>query len=172
MNSCPGAREAIPRVGTLMVKYLYFAAHGYADGSGLGLGNGEKLSRTHLKNALEQIRSTHGSNLDGIYLGSCFFGTSGLADFLFKYETGIDWVLGYETAVNWIPSSVLDLFVFNFLVERRAERWSQRQLITNCSVEVREKMGGLAAELQFHMYVRRRGRNGGQSEDLLAALYA
>lgn len=171
MNSCAGAREAIPRIGTLMVKYLYLAAHGHEDGSGLALGNGETLTRTHLKNALAQIRGTNGSNLDGIFLGSCFFGTASLANFLFRYETGIDWVIGYETAVDWIPSSVLDLFVLNFLVQSRGNGMSQRQLITNCAIEVREKMPGLAANLGFHIYVRRRGRNGGHAEDLLVDLH-
>lgn len=165
-NSEAALKEAIPRIaGYRHCHYLCLAMHG--DHDGLQLLNGERLSRTELRNLLVRIAAKKGSKFQGLYLSACTFGTQSLADHLFAQPSGIEWVAGYAEEVDWLDSTALDVLFFNQLVY--AEASTERRKISDVSDHLLKIAPGLVQALGFGIYVR--GRDGAAS-NLLASVSA
>lgn len=159
-NSEAALKEAIPRIASYReCRYLSIAMHG--DENGLSLLNGERLSRTELRNILCRIKITNRSNLRGLYLGSCLFATNRLADHLFSADIGVHWIAGFTTAVDWILSSALDLLFFNELLDSAEETEIQR--IERVATRLRQIAPGLIKELGFGIYTRKRAVGGAKN---------
>jgi hypothetical protein len=154
----------------------YLAMHG--SDSGLHLHGGDKISRTVLKNSLLQVSREGGSNLVGMYLGSCMFGTHALADYLFKNDAPVVWIAGYQESVDFVSSSGLDLLFFNTMLAVRYENptFSNRKKIEEVARRMKLQMQGLCntplenadanCGLGFSIFVKRRGRTRG-ARDLM-----
>lgn len=165
-NSEAAIKESIPRIARYRdCKYLCLAMHG--NGDGLHLMNGERLSRTELRNVLIRIKTTRGSKLDGVYLSSCIFGTHQLADFIFQQSASVSWIAGYSEEVDWLDSSALDLLFFNHLVWSEAS--TEAEKIKEVAKRITEVAPGLARELGFGIYVRKQGTGG--AKNLLAPIH-
>ncbi|WP_189381979.1 hypothetical protein [Gemmobacter nanjingensis] len=168
------ALERISRSRATTVAYL--AMHG--SDTGLHLHGGDRISRTILKNILLRITRENGSNLTGLYFGSCLFGSRALADYLFKNDAPVTWIAGYQESVDFVASSGLDLLFFNTLmaVRQDAPTLTKRQQIGEVARRIRQQMQGLCNSplengdanlgLGFSIYVKMRGRTQG-AKDLL-----
>lgn len=168
------ALSRIARSRSTTVAYL--AMHGSS--SGLHLHGGEKISRTILKNSLLQVSQEGGSNLIGIFLGSCMFGSHALADYLFKKEAPVVWIAGYQESVDFVSSSGLDLLFFNTMLAVRYEHptFSNRKKIEEVARRMKIQMQGLcntplenaepSCGLGFSIFVKKRGRSRG-AKDLM-----
>jgi hypothetical protein len=154
--------ERVIRMGaSLGIKYLYVAGHGSA--KGLLCPDGEIISRTMLKNMLVELGS--GSRLQGLFLASCLFGEEDTGEFLLIPPRGPDpsikWVAGYAASVEWVDSCALEFFFWNkfFLCQNAPGppleklEWVARQIVLS--------MDGLARDLQFHIFKRKKGAGGG-----------
>ena len=154
----------------------YLAMHGSA--RGLYLHGGDRISRTILRNTLLEITNDAGSNLTGLYFGSCHFGSKTLAEYLFRYGSPVTWIAGYHENVEFVSSSSLDLLFFNTLLDVRAEspNLSKRRKIERVAYRLRQQIQGLCNSplengdpslgLGFSIYVRKFGRRPG-AVDLL-----
>ena len=168
------ALERVARSRATTIAYL--AMHG--SDSGLHLHGGDRVTRTILKNTLLRITKENGSNLIGLYFGSCLFGSRALAEYLFKNDASVTWIAGYQESVDFVSSSGLDLLFFNTLLAVRYESptLSNRQKIEEVARRIRQQMQGLCNSslengdaslgLGFSIYVKRRGRTRG-ARDLL-----
>ncbi|WP_065322955.1 hypothetical protein, partial [Tritonibacter mobilis] len=121
----------------------YLAMHGSSDG--LHLHGGDKISRTVLKNSLLEVSRNSGSNLTGLYFGSCMFGSHALADYLFKNDAPVKWIAGYQDSVDFVSSSGLDLLFFNTMLSVRYENQSlsHRKKIEEVARRMKVQMQGL-----------------------------
>ncbi|MBX9651062.1 MAG: hypothetical protein K2X57_28835 [Xanthobacteraceae bacterium] len=154
-NTEAALKEAIERISSYRdCRYLSLAMHG--DGNGLRPGN-ENLSRTELRNVLKRIRKKRGAKWNGIYMGTCLFGTHELAEFIFQAEVGIRWIAGYTEAIGWIESSAMDLLFFNELLNTEG---TETQRIGSVANKLLTLAPGLVQNLGFGIYVRKQ-RTGG-----------
>ena len=168
------ALERVARSRATTIAYL--AMHG--SDNGLHLHGGDRISRTILKNTLLRITNENGSNLMGLYFGSCLFGSRALAEYLFKNDASVTWIAGYQESVDFVSSSGLDLLFFNTLmaVRNKSPTLTNLQKIQEVARRIRSQMQGLCNSplengdgnigLGFSIYVKRRGRNRG-AKDLL-----
>lgn len=173
----PAFVDALSRVArSRATTVAYLAMHGSE--SGLHLHGGDKISRTILKNSLLQVSREGGSNLVGMFLGSCMFGSHALAEYLFKKEAPVVWIAGYRESVDFVSSSGLDLLFFNTLLTVRHEMptLSNRGKIEEVARRLKVQMQGLCntplenadanCGLGFSIFVKKRGRTRG-AVDLL-----
>lgn len=173
----PAFVDALSRVArSRATTVAYLAMHGSE--SGLHLHGGDKISRTILKNSLLQVSQESGSNLVGMFLGSCMFGSHALAEYLFKNEAPVVWIAGYRESVDFVSSSGLDLLFFNTLLTVRHEMptLSNRGKIEEVARRLKVQMQGLCntplenadanCGLGFSIFVKKRGRTRG-AVDLL-----
>lgn len=168
------ALEQVARSRSTTIAYL--AMHG--SDKGLHLHSGEHISRTILKNTLLRITQENGSNLTGLYFGSCLFGSRALAEYLFANNAPVTWIAGYQESVDFVSSSGLDLLFFNTLLSVRYEapNLSHRKKIEEVARRLGSQMRGLCHSplengdatigLGFSIYVKKRGRSPG-AQDLL-----
>jgi len=164
-NSEVALKEVIPRIASYRkCKYLYFAMHG--NENGLQLLNKERMSRAELRNLLAKVKKQPGSQLSGIFLGSCLFGTEKLAEFIFSGDVGINWIAGYSEEVDWVKSSALDLLFFNELIS--GDDGSEIARINRTAEDLLDTAPGLVRNLGFGIYTRKRG---GGIKNLLATAY-
>jgi hypothetical protein len=140
------------------VRYLYIGAHGSITSVS---GSGGDVSRTKLKNSLVSLL-TNNHIIEGLFLGTCFFGNEENASFLLTPRNNpnppIKWVAGYSTSIDWIDSSVLDLLFWNKFF---AADGTPVERISSVAEQLLDLAPGLVRDLGFCIYARRRGRNGG-----------
>lgn len=146
------------------VRYLYIGAHG----SGRSIsGSGGTVSRAQLKNSLVRLLS-NGQTIEGIFLGTCFFGNEENAAFVLNPNNDphppIKWVAGYRESIDWIDSSVLDLLFWNKFFSSNG---TPIQRIEQTAQQILKAAPGLVRDLGFCIYRRKRGPNGG-IRDLMA----
>lgn len=138
---------------------IYIAAHG--DENGLKGFHDEGISRTIVRNALNQ----KGTKKHGVYFGSCLFCTTINAHYILDGCQRIQWIAGYTTEVDWIDSSALDLvFMRHFLFPSpgtgTAMPKTDSEHLRYAAKRIRQDMGPLASRLEFHVYIRSRGKGG------------
>jgi hypothetical protein len=93
--------------------YLYVAAHGWKDTIG-GLRSDSGMSLSRLFKELKNV--AHYSNIEGILLSSCNIGCN-IDDFIrTTRESNIVWIFGYTCEIEWIASTLLDVSVFENLI--------------------------------------------------------
>ena len=140
------------------VRYIYVGCHGSLDSIS---GSGGKVSKTQLKNTLVRL-SGNGSIIEGIFLGTCFFGQQENAEFLLippkNNNPPIKWVAGYTESIDWIDSSVLDLLFWKKFFESSG---TPVERIRYAAQEIKRAASGLIEELGFCIYVRKKGPGGG-----------
>lgn len=83
----------------------------------------------------------------------------------------MDWIAGYQTEADWVDSTVLDLFFLKqyFSPSRRGRRGNPRSAAERLQFAVDRTagcMGGLAEDLGFRVYRRRKGP-GSQIQDIM-----
>lgn len=165
-NSEAALKEAILRVSSYKeCRYLCLAMHG--NEKGLELLNGEHLSRTELRNALDRVQAKHGAKISGLHLASCMFGTPQIADHIFQNQTNLVWMAGYTEKIDWIESSALDLLFFNQLISKSGE--TEVKKVQRVAKRLLANATGLVRKLGFGIYVRKQKTGG--SKNLLAAAY-
>lgn len=98
------------------VSILYIAAHGTK--KGIHLHGNEVITRSKLCNMLSQIGQRDRS-LNGLYLGSCEFGTRELAEFLLARDQQLKWVAGYSLESDFVDGTALDVMFFNSWLRNR-----------------------------------------------------
>lgn len=161
-NSEVAIKEAVPRIATYReCRYLTLAMHGDEQGKTLTLLNGDELTKRELRDLLVEIHRTQGAKLRGLHLGSCYFGTDDLADYLFRSDIGINWIAGYSKEIDFIESSAMDLLFFNELL-----RWSdvtEIQRIEQVASRVSEIAPGLVSSLGFGIFTRKRAVGGAKN---------
>jgi hypothetical protein len=135
-------------------KYLYVGAHGnenYIHGSA------KEISRVQFRNSL----GATGNSICGIFIGSCLFGSTRNAEFLFNpnnpMPNHIKWVAGYERSVDWIESTVLDLLFWNTLFSYDPNKCTELEMIEYTCQEMSEQAHGLIKKLKFQVFCRTRG---------------
>lgn len=168
----PALKDAIGRMAwDSDVSMLYIAAHGSQEG--LHLHGGEHVSRAKLCNMLWEEGGRR-RNLNGLYLGSCEFGTENLAEFLLERDQQLRWVAGYRHTADFIDGTALDVVFFNSWLKhiRDDPKARPRELIEIVASEMRVNCRGLintpeenghnpddedAPGMGFSVYVRTRG---------------
>lgn len=140
------------------IEYLYIACHGTdpEDGPfGLVGSDGVRISRTKVRNALTAIHEPNGT-LNGVFFGSCFFGTGENAQFLLDGTAAgrkqITWCAGYTKPIHWVQSTVLDMYFFSVLMETRGK--DPLSKIYKTVKKIDSHMGGLVRKLGFQVYWR------------------
>lgn len=157
-------------IGKSSVAYRYVAAH--ADKQEICAGNGEAISRSEIRNDICGAKST----LLGLYVGSCEFGVTENAKFLLSNgakgdKNPLKWIAGYDEQVDWVHSSALDFMFWHQLFwENQTTGSYYGDGISNVAAALVEKCSGLIKELGFHIYARKKGKNGGL-KDLVKSAY-
>ena len=156
MVGCTHAfQECLPRIASDKgIRYVYLATHGSPDA--LHLHGGDQMSRTVIRNCLTAIKGAR-HTLNGLYFGSCGFGTLTLAEYLYDRSNPVTWIAGYNNDIDWVESSVVDLQFFNLLLSATG---SERDKIEIVAKRIKKKIGPLCDELGFGIYVRKRGTGG------------
>jgi hypothetical protein len=135
-------------------KYLYVGAHG--DESNI-FGSVKPITRTVFRNSLREL----GGQIRGVFLGSCLFGHTYNAEFLFDdgVPSTVTWIAGYGEAVDWVESAVLDLLFWHtlFRLEKRKKKATKIDLIEQVCKQISKDAPGLAAKWKFQVFVRRQG---------------
>jgi hypothetical protein len=141
-----------------MAATVYVAAHGNErhicpladDGS----------SRTEIANAI----NARGASERGLYFSSCLFGSVKNAEHLLNKCPSLTWVAGYGKTVDWVDSSALDLFFLHHLLfpsgkgVKRPDTY--RQHLDFAVKRTIAQVDGLANQLGFHVYARKKGGGG------------
>jgi hypothetical protein len=137
-------------------KYLYIGGHGDEN---VLWGSIDFISRTQFRNAL---KGELGGGYQGIFLGSCLFGSSRNANYLFDIlPNNIKWIAGYSKSIDWVDSSVLDLLFWNTFFSYDSAKCTNREIIELTCEEIFETSVGLIEKLGFHVFARRQGRTPG-----------
>jgi hypothetical protein len=172
VSTISGLESALNRfASSRAVTIVYLAMHGSK--SGLHLHGGEEVTRTILKNRILTATAGRGSNLVGLYLGSCSFGTKALAEHLFKHNSSLRWIAGYSDTVDFVHSSGLDLLFFNTYLAVKAEHSNYsnpkniREIARRLKVEIQGlcnttlENGDASCGLGFSIFVRKPGKGFG-----------
>jgi len=119
--------------------FLYIAAHG----SGRKVASSDYYSGIQLKTILAELKNlAQYKNLEGVVIGSCEIGNN-THDFQ-DAVTGsrIRWIFGYTCEINWLVSTVIDLSVFEHLVELRESSLSDQAKIIGAFVQALKRFNG------------------------------
>ncbi len=125
--------------------FLYVAAHGGGRMIGAIEMEGGRFAATgmRLTTLLKGVRQVAKySNIEGVILGSCTIG-SNVSDFLstLKYSP-INWIFGYTCEIDWIPSTLIDLSVFEHLIGLKKEDLRSRSRILDAFTAALQRFSG------------------------------
>ena len=139
------------------MKHLYIAAHG--DERGVIGTNGELISRTSIRNALNRVRNpkdggAYGSSIDGVFFGSCNFMTRENAKYILD-STDIKWVAGYSQKIDWIESSMVDIIFWQKFLLANENKPILR--IKKACDRFAELMPFYVNQYGFDVYTRKKG---------------
>jgi hypothetical protein len=147
---------------------VYLATHGTAKEL-YAYHDGHRISRSELANSIEKAR---GTTKRGLHIGSCLFGSEDNATWLLEKLPRVSWIAGYSSSIDWIDSSALDLFWLRHLLfatpgKGKAKPETPMKKLDYAVERTRRLMPGLAQDLKFHVFTRKKGPAGG-IEDLMA----
>ena len=126
------------------IHHIYIAAHGSENG--LFGSNGEKISKTIIKNTIKRINGSRGK-LESIYFGSCNFGNYSNLEELLEYgNSKLRWVAGYTKEIDFVKSSVLDTLFWNLYIN---ESSTVSETVNNVCGTLLQDAGGLVEKLGF-----------------------
>lgn len=100
--------------------YVYIACHG----SGLRLGS------MYLTTVLEKINAKAcEKNIVGVLLGSCLVGNNTTHFEVYTEASSIVWKMGYKCSVDWLEGTLLDIKLFNHLMELTEDELADKDII-------------------------------------------
>ena len=147
--------ESLKLVIRPSVACIYLGAHGtndkieFPNGDAIGI---KRLSRLLQKNCVN-------TDVRGLYLDVCEFGTKKHAEEILKSVTSLVWVCGYDKPCEWFRSITFSaLFFACYLDEIRRPRMRSIAAVHSVAERLR---GGLSTELGFNVFVRNSKRIGG-----------
>lgn|GEM_PF-5587568 len=124
-------------------RYLYIGSHGDEDGIA-GSSDASNLSYSIIRNRL--------GDLEGLYLGTCEFGTP---DRLYNFvnESNLMWCAGYKNSIDWLDSSALDMAFWKIFQLNNLQRGKKTPLsiIENTIDELKSKYSSLILDLGFNI---------------------
>lgn len=88
--------------------YVYIACHG----------SGLRMGKMNLTTVLGQINAkAQERNITGVILGSCLVGNNTAHLEVYTESSSINWKIGYKCSVDWLEGTLLDLKLFNHLMQ-------------------------------------------------------
>ena len=145
------------------LKYLHVGAHGSSTSIE---SSGGTITRAKFRNALRDLK--HGS-IRGMFIDSCSFTSTHNARFFLKVSgapTPITWLAGFGTDVDFVASSTFVMLFWTTLLQQNPSTNELPKIIA-VAKEIKRLAPGLCSELDFHIFVRQRGR-GTTVEDLMS----
>jgi len=119
--------------------FLYVAAHGTGKRiGGLKAKTGMKLPAMFkaVKNAANY------SNIEGVLIGSCSIGNN-INDFISTTKNShIAWIFGYTCEISWIASTLIDLSIFEHLMNLKKSDLKNRKKILDAFVKALRRFNG------------------------------
>ncbi|MCF4010556.1 hypothetical protein [Rheinheimera sp. UJ63] len=90
--------------------YIYIASHGY----------GNRLQNIKLETVLGKINNkAQHKNIVGVVIGACLVGRNTSYFGAYTESSNIVWKFGYKCAVNWLDGTLLDLKIFDSLLNSK-----------------------------------------------------
>ncbi|WP_039661571.1 MULTISPECIES: hypothetical protein [Pantoea] len=141
---------------------VYLATHG--DAKNIGPNTKNAISRTEVRNIL--INANAGSQLKGLFLGTCLTGNAQVAKFLLitgsnGQKTHLEWVAGYRESVDWVDGSAIDMIFFSKLAElyvknlrKRKGKKSPRLMAHEAASALLKLVPGAHSTYGFNIYFR------------------
>ena len=164
-NNGASLREIATRLA-LRVQAIYIAAHGDENGiSGAESLCRNRITRTVFRNIVRAGITEPGGNLDGIYVGSCWFMNERNASFLFKDVNGapvpVRWLAGYSKEIDFIESTAIDIFFWNEYLSFEEGTALQKATAVAGKMKVVFARDYLYEEMGFDIFARGLGPGGG-----------
>ncbi len=119
--------------------FLYIAAHG----SGRKVASSDYFAGIRLQAILAELKTlAQYKNLEGVVIGSCEIGNN-TQEFLDAIAgSRIRWIFGYKCEITWLVSTMVDLSVFEHLMELRESSLSDQAKIINAFVRALRRFNG------------------------------
>ena len=119
--------------------YIYIASHG-SGRTIAGCGSAPAIKLTTIFSEIEKITQT--TNIEGVVLGSCEVGNN-IQDFKdVLIGTRIAWIFGYTCEIDWLPSTLIDLSIFEHLTKMSNSDLNKREKIIMAFVHSLKKFDG------------------------------
>lgn len=100
--------------------YIYIASHGH----------GKRLQSIKLNHILSKINDkAQQKNIVGVVIGACLVGRNTTHFETHTVASSIVWKFGYKCAVNWLDGTLLDLKVFDSLLNAKKNDFSEASKI-------------------------------------------
>jgi len=138
---------------------LYLATHGTQNE--ICPCHGAAISRTEFRNDL--IAANNGSQIRGLFLGTCLTGNVNTAQFLLARETRLDWLAGYRDSVDWVDGSAIDMIFFHKLTaeyitnrSRKRGKKSPKEMAHEAASQLVRLVPGAHSQYGFNIYFRDR----------------
>lgn len=114
--------------------FLYIASHG----RGKIVGDGIKLSS--LLNTLQKVAGP--KNIEGLVIGSCEIGGNVQIFRDTMTHSHLRWIFGYTCSIHWMPSMMVDLAIFEHLMELPQQSLDSKTKILNAFVRSLRRFNG------------------------------
>jgi hypothetical protein len=119
--------------------FLYVAAHG----TGKRIGGLKARTGMKLPAMFKAVKDAGNySNIEGVLIGSCSVGNN-IDDFISTTKnSSIAWIFGYTCEIGWMASTLIDLSIFNHLMQLRKSDLKDRKKIVNAFVKALRPFNG------------------------------
>lgn len=119
--------------------FLYIASHG----SGKMVGGTAGYNGIQLNTLLRELQKVAGTkNLEGVIIGSCEVGCN--VDYLIgtMKASHLRWIFGYTCSIEWMASTMIDLAIFEHLMELREADLNTKDKIINSFARALRRFNG------------------------------
>jgi len=119
--------------------FLYVAAHG----TGKRIGGLTSKTGMKLPAMFKAVKSAANySNIEGVLIGSCSIGNN-IGDFISTTKNShIAWIFGYTCEIGWMASTLIDVSIFEHLMDLKKSDLKSRKKILDAFVKALRRFNG------------------------------